>query len=152
MSLSADDIASIVVGSIQEHGLCSSFNFNSLEGGTGSSTNPPNHLPADGDQLKISAEPTQQLPANFPSAGDLVWGRMPGFPFWPSFVTKSPTGQFRKEIPSGKTSYHVQFFNWNDESGWVNSVIKFDGLDSFKEIAGKDYNIISSFRPRSLVS
>merc|ERR1719431_2028543 len=92
---------------------------------------------------------TQQLPTpapskaagadsdEFPKIGDLVWGRMSGFPFWPSFVTKSPTGQFRKEGPSGKASYHVQFFNWNDESGWVNAVIEFDGLDSFKKIAAK---------------
>lgn len=73
----------------------------------------------------------------FPKIGDLVWGRMSGFPFWPSFVTKSPTGQYRREGPSGKASYHVQFFNWNDESGWVNAVIEFDGLDSFKKIAAK---------------
>jgi len=73
----------------------------------------------------------------FPKIGDLVWGRMSGFPFWPSFVTKSPAGQYRREGPSGKASYHVQFFNWNDESGWVNAVIEFDGLDSFKKIAAK---------------
>ena len=73
----------------------------------------------------------------FPKIGDLVWGRMSGFPFWPCFVTKSPTSQYRREGPSGKASYHVQFFNWNDESGWVNAVIEFDGLDSFKKIAGK---------------
>ena len=62
---------------------------------------------------------------------------MSSFPFWPCFVTKSPTGKYRREGPSGKASYHVQFFNWNDESGWVNAVIEFDGLDSFKKIAGK---------------
>ena len=27
--------------------------------------------------------------------------------------------------PSGKASYHVQFFKLNDESGWVNAVIEF---------------------------
>ena len=73
---------------------------------------------------------------DFPRLGDLVWGRMQGFPFWPSFVTKSPQGLHKKEAPGGKTSYHVQFFNWNDESGWVNAVLEFDGLDSFKKIAG----------------
>jgi len=76
-------------------------------------------------------------PDEFPRVGDLVWGRMSGFPFWASFVTKSPLGQYRREGPSGKASYHVQFFNWNDESGWVNAVIEFDGLDSFKKIAAK---------------
>ena len=73
----------------------------------------------------------------FPRMGDLVWGRMSGFPFWPSFVTKSPQGVCKKPGPNGKLSYHVQFFNWNDESGWVNAVLEFDGLDSFKKIAGK---------------
>ena len=73
----------------------------------------------------------------FPRMGDLVWGRMSGFPFWPSFVTKSPQGVCKKPGPNGKMSYHVQFFNWNDESGWVNAVLEFDGLDSFKKIAGK---------------
>jgi len=73
----------------------------------------------------------------FPRVGDLVWGRMSGFPFWPSFVTKSPQGNYKREMPSGKASYHVQFFNWNDESGWVNAVLEFDGLDSFKKIAAK---------------
>ena len=73
----------------------------------------------------------------FPRLGDLVWGRMSGFPFWPSFVTRSPQGQYKKMGSNGKANYHVQFFNWNDESGWVNAALEFDGLDSFKAIAGK---------------
>ena len=73
----------------------------------------------------------------FPRLGDLVWGRMSGFPFWPSFVTKSPQGQYKKVGANGKANYHVQFFNWNDESGWVNAALEFDGLDSFKKIAAK---------------
>jgi len=76
----------------------------------------------------------------FPRVGDLVWGRMAGFPFWPSFVTRSPQGVYKRELPSGKKSFHVQFFNWNDESGWVGSVLEFDGLDSFKKIAAKKKN------------
>ena len=55
---------------------------------------------------------------------------MSGFPHWPGFVTKSPRGIFKKE---GNTSYHVQFFNWNAESGWVNSIVKFYGVDHFKK-------------------
>ena len=72
----------------------------------------------------------------FPRLGDLVWGRMSGYPFWPCFVTKCPKGTYKRPGPNGKSNYHVQFFNWNDESGWVNSVLEFDGLDSFKKIAG----------------
>ena len=80
---------------------------------------------------------TKSSEEEFPRMGDLVWGRMSGFPFWPCFVTKSPQGLSKKPGPNGKQSYHVQFFNWNDESGWVNAVLEFDGLDSFKKIAGR---------------
>ena len=73
----------------------------------------------------------------FPRVGDLVWGRMAGFPYWPCFVTRSPQGQYCRDAGKGKMSYHAQFFNWNDESGWVNAVIEFDGLDSFKKLAVK---------------
>ena len=73
----------------------------------------------------------------FPRVGDLVWGRMAGFPFWPCFVTRSPQGQYCRDAGKGRMSYHVQFFNWNDESGWVNSALEFDGLESFKKIASK---------------
>lgn len=74
----------------------------------------------------------------FPQLGDLVWGRMSGFPYWPAFVTRSPQGLYRKagKLP-GKFMFHVQFFNWNDESGWCNSALEFDGLDQFKKIAAK---------------
>ena len=50
-------------------------------------------------------------PDEFPKIGDLVWERTSGFPFWPCFVTKSPNGKYRREGPSGKASYHMQFFN-----------------------------------------
>jgi len=74
----------------------------------------------------------------FPQLGDLVWGRMSGFPFWPAFITRSPQGLYRKVgNKPDKFLYHVQFFNWNDESGWCNSALEFDGLDQFKKIAAK---------------
>ena len=72
----------------------------------------------------------------FPRVGDLVWGRMPGFPYWPAFVTRSPQDIYRKEMANGKATYHVQFFNWNDESGWVTTVLEFEGIEAFKAIAG----------------
>ena len=96
-----------------------------------SSPVPPPVIPSE---TKSAARPAED---EFPRVGDLVWGRMSGFPFWPSFVTKSPAGQYKKVGSNGKANYHVQFFNWNDESGWVNAVLEFDGIDSFKKIAGK---------------
>ena len=93
-------------------------------------------------ESKVSGASKLSEESEFPRLGDLVWGRMSGFPFWPSFVTRSPQGQYKRPGPNGKQCYHVQFFNWNDESGWVNSVIEFEGLESFKKIAGK-YHISS---------
>ena len=90
--------------------------------------------PVIASETKSASRPAED---EFPRLGDLVWGRMSGFPFWPSFVTKSPAGQYKKVGSNGKANYHVQFFNWNDESGWVNAVLEFEGIDSFKKIAGK---------------
>ena len=63
---------------------------------------------------------------NLPRLGSLVWGRMKGFPFWPCFVVKSAqTGSFVRDHPplansnKPRRDYHVQFFNWNNETGWV---------------------------------
>jgi len=66
--------------------------------------------------------------------GDLVWARMKGFPFWPSFITTSPLGDYRQDNACGKISYHVQFFNWNNESGWVCDIIPFQGLGPYRNI------------------
>ena len=87
----------------------------------------------------IPAISAARVPADdeFPRLGDVIWGRMSGFPFWPSFVTKSPQGPYKKVGANGKATYHVQFFNWNDESGWVNAALEFEGLDAFKKIAAK---------------
>ena len=88
--------------------------------------------------LSQSSTPTAKTLSDdeFPRLGDLVWGRMSGFPFWPCFITRSPQGQYKKVGANGKENFHVQFFNWNDESGWVNAVLEFDGLDAFKMVAG----------------
>jgi hypothetical protein len=68
--------------------------------------------------------------------GSLVWGRMCGYPYWPSFVTRSADGKFTRVV--GKRSEtHVQFFNWNNESGWVNKVLPWCDLDAFKRMAAR---------------
>ena len=74
---------------------------------------------------------------DFPLVGDLVWGRMPGFPFWPGFITRNPENVFKREKNGKVYSYHVQFFGWNDESGWVSTVLPFNGLEAFKALGGK---------------
>jgi len=90
---------------------------------------------------------------DFPLVGDLVWGRMPGFPFWPSFITRNPENQFKREKNGKAYSFHVQFFGWNDESGWASSVLPFNGIDAFKAIAAKkksdkSYNIARSMKKK----
>jgi len=74
---------------------------------------------------------------DFPMIGDLVWGRMPGFPWWPSFVTRNPENIYKKPVAKGKLQYHVQFFGWNDESGWVTSVMSFEGIEVFNAMKAK---------------
>ena len=91
----------------------------------------------DSAGLGETSEDSEMSASGFPQPGDLVWGRMHGFPYWPAFITRSPQGLYRREGKAKKFLYHVQFFNWNDESGWCNSVLEFDGLDQFKKIAGK---------------
>jgi len=63
-----------------------------------------------------------------------------------SFVSDSEKsllilGEYRKEgaTAATKPSFHVQFFGWNDESGWVTSVVEFDGLEAFQQLGGKNY-------------
>ena len=71
-----------------------------------------------------------------PRLGSLVWGRMAGFPYWPCFVTKNPEGEHRRRNAKG-TLHHVQFFNWNDESGWVSSAMPWCTLEEFRAQADK---------------
>jgi hypothetical protein len=65
----------------------------------------------DSDRGQGSDDDTTKL-------GSLVWGQMSGFPYWPCFVTKSPDGDHKRSIGK-RAEYHAQFFNWNDESGWI---------------------------------
>jgi hypothetical protein len=103
-----------------------------------------NLTPSKGPALsKITSPsiPTEQKESSdkdeFPRIGDLVWGRMPGFPFWPAFITRSPEGLYTRPLANGKSTSHVQFFGWNDESGWVTTALPFEGLESFQAIAAK---------------
>lgn len=68
-----------------------------------------------------------------PNLGSLVWGRMAGFPYWPCFVTKGPDGRHKRGHK--RAEYHVQFFNWNNESGWVSGVMPWCPIDEYKALA-----------------
>ena len=75
--------------------------------------------------------------AMLPKLGSLVWGRLPGFPYWPCFVTKCPdTGEYRRLYEGYKRcDYHVQFFNWNNESGWVRKTKPWCTIEEFQAMA-----------------
>ena len=66
--------------------------------------------------------------------GSLVWGRMSGFPFWPCFITKSPTGVHQRVFGKRK-QFHAQFFNWNNESGWVSSTLPWCSIEEYHKQA-----------------
>ena len=72
-----------------------------------------------------------------PKLGGLVWGRLAGFPYWPCFVTKCPdTGEHRRLYDASKRcDYHVQFFNWNNESGWVRNTKPWCTIEEFQDMA-----------------
>ncbi len=87
--------------------------------------------PDDHQQPDVGGDDSPQL-------GTLIWGRMPGFPYWPCFVTSSPDGDFcRRGGGRGGRRYHVQFFNWNEESGWVSRMLPWCSLDVFRERASR---------------
>lgn len=69
--------------------------------------------------------------------GSLVWGRMAGFPYWPCFVTQSPEGRIRKESNKRGLEYYAQFFNWNNESGWIRKAMPWKSLEEFQALARK---------------
>ena len=66
--------------------------------------------------------------------GSLVWGRMPGFPYWPCFITKSPSGIWKKTI-GRRQEYHAQFFNWNNESGWISNALPWCSVEEYHKEA-----------------
>ena len=68
------------------------------------------------------------------SLGSLIWGRMAGFPYWPCFVTKSPGGDLNRVFGKRK-EYHAQFFNWNNESGWVCGAKPWCPIDQYQKKA-----------------
>jgi len=72
------------------------------------------------------------------SVGDMLWGRVPGHPYWPCMVAPDPNLlSYNRLVQRGQKSsvrqYHVQFFGDEEERGWVAepSTLKFEGRASF---------------------
>ncbi len=72
-----------------------------------------------------------------PRLGSLVWGLMSSFPYWPCVVTRSPTGEYKRRAGKSGSSQlvHVQFFNWNNERGWVHKTLPWCSMEEFHKRA-----------------
>ena len=71
-------------------------------------------------------------------AGDIIWAKAPGFPFWPCLVTTDPLeGVYAKTDSSGDLIYHFQFFGSEAARAWTKSrnVFAFEGLDKFRALS-----------------
>ncbi|CAG5122184.1 unnamed protein product [Candidula unifasciata] len=79
--------------------------------------------------------------------GQLLWGKIRGYPFWPCMVSRDPFSKlFTKTLGksvavshrSWKTSrsYHVQFFGKETEHSWINeaSLLEFEGRHKYLDI------------------
>ena len=72
-----------------------------------------------------------------PKLGSLVWGRMRGFSYWPCFITKSSSGEYKRDhgASTKRVEYHAQFFNWNNESAWLSKTMSWTSMDEYRKRA-----------------
>lgn len=71
-------------------------------------------------------------------AGDIVWAKAPGFPFWPCLITTDPLDAvYAKTDSSGDLIYHLQFFGSEAARAWTKSrnVFAFEGLDKYRALS-----------------
>ena len=90
---------------------------------------------------EVSAD-EDSLPSTF-SLGDLAWARVGKASYWPCVISIDPdtskhthVKMQRRNTGSLKREYHVQFFG-QVQRAWVvsSSMLKFEGLEAFKELA-----------------
>ncbi|XP_034232621.1 histone-lysine N-methyltransferase NSD2 isoform X2 [Thrips palmi] len=70
--------------------------------------------------------------------GDLLWGRLGHYPFWPCIIIHDPVEPiFYKKDGRGRLTYHVLFYGDNGKRSWVAStlVLQFLGLQDFERQA-----------------
>ena len=63
------------------------------------------------------------------SAGDVVWSKIPGHPWWPSLIANEPNTAVYFKVKGRTRYYHVQFFGTEQLRGWVTerNVLKYEG-------------------------
>ncbi|XP_070835834.1 histone-lysine N-methyltransferase NSD2 isoform X1 [Chaetodon trifascialis] len=111
---------------------------------------PLDHTNADAaaDEPGLIPELTQEaveespLPISF-SAGDVVWTKVSGYPWWPCMVTADPefNSHFKQKqkVTNSRSGllYHVQYFGDAPERGYIfeKNMVSFTGEDQYQELS-----------------
>ncbi|CAJ1074664.1 histone-lysine N-methyltransferase NSD2 [Xyrichtys novacula] len=89
-------------------------------------------------------EATVELPLHIRfSAGDLVWTKVSGYPWWPCMVTTDPefNNHFKQKQKATSSRlgllYHVQYFGDAPERGYIfeKNMVSFTGEDQYEELS-----------------
>ncbi|XP_067335712.1 histone-lysine N-methyltransferase NSD2 isoform X1 [Channa argus] len=93
---------------------------------------------------QLMEEPTEEclLPIHF-SAGDLVWAKVPGYPWWPCMVTIDPefSSHFKQKQKATNSRsgllYHVQYFGDAPERGYIfeKNMVSFTGEHQYQTLS-----------------
>lgn len=80
--------------------------------------------------LKLENEkPAQWL------VGDVLWGKVPGHPWWPCMVAYDPFQGLYTKFNKRVRLYHVQYFGQEEERGWLFSsrIMEFQGRKQYED-------------------
>ncbi|XP_061180194.1 DNA mismatch repair protein Msh6-like isoform X2 [Saccostrea echinata] len=95
------------------------------------------------DEATPAKQAKKQAETQSFGAGDIVWSKLAGYPWWPSLVCSHPTEN--THIKKGKNpQFHVQFFDTPPTRSWIkeNNVMPYHGSDheDYKK-GGKCYSL-----------
>ena len=70
---------------------------------------------SSGPQVENTSNNVIKKPSSKFEAGDVVWSRMEGYPWWPAVVCNHPVDKKCQR----KNLIHVQFFDDPPSRGWI---------------------------------
>lgn len=81
--------------------------------------------------------PVKNLIRRIYKPGEILWGRIGNYPYWPCIVCPDERGVFIAKFQKTARKIHIKFFADNGRHAWINinSVIDYKGLDDFYERA-----------------
>ncbi|XP_060071280.1 histone-lysine N-methyltransferase NSD2-like [Ylistrum balloti] len=67
--------------------------------------------------------------------GDVLWGKVPGHPWWPCMVAYDPFQGLYTKFNKRVRLYHVQYFGHEEERGWLfsSSIMEFQGRKQYED-------------------